>query len=212
MTESLRKDDLRFLVKKVFEIDAYKSKIGDDYDVVVLSFTVDEEDPATDLENFIEMGYDFVLDADVSPGETDDGTYKVFVELERTRNVSKQILELLDGIERLTGDSDMRFRYFKNFESHDTTLENLESIIPIDKDAYEEATTKHDNFKTFFANSGVDDIEVMNESITFKKIWATPISFNIIKSGLRDDVYNAVKGPVMLLTPGNREENLLRSL
>ena len=63
MTESLRKDDLRFLVKKVFEIDAYKSKIGDDYDVVVLSFTVDEEDPATDLENFIEMGYDFVLDA-----------------------------------------------------------------------------------------------------------------------------------------------------
>ena len=198
MTESLRKDDLRFLVKKVFEIDAYKSKIGDDYDVVVLSFSVDEEDPATDLENFIEMGYDFVLDADVSPGETDDGTYKVFVELERTRNVSKQILELLDGIERLTGDSDMRFRYFKNFESHDTTLENLESIIPIDKDAYEEATTKHDNFKTFFANSGVDDIEVMNESITFKKIWATPISFNIIKSGLRDDVYNAVKGPVML--------------
>ena len=32
-----------------------------------------------DLENFIEMGYDFVLDADVTPGETDDGEFLVFV-------------------------------------------------------------------------------------------------------------------------------------
>ena len=198
ITESLRKNDLRYLVDKVFEIDAYKSKIGDDYDVVVLSFTVYENDPAKDLENFVEMGYDFVLDADVSPGETDDGAYKVFIELERTRNVSKQIIEILDGVERLTGEFGMRFRYFKNFKSHDATLENLESIIPIDKDAYENATTKNDNFKTFFAGSKVDDVDVIGESITFKKIWADPISFNIIKSGLREEVYNAVSGPVML--------------
>ena len=84
INESLRPNDLRHFVKKVFEIDSYKSKIGNDSDVVVLSFTVGSEDPAKDLENFIEMGYEFVIDADVSSGETDDGTYKVFVELERT--------------------------------------------------------------------------------------------------------------------------------
>ena len=68
---SLRANDLRDLVKKVFEIDSYKSKIGNDEKIIVLTFTVDREDPAKDMENFIEMGYDFVLDADVSPGETD---------------------------------------------------------------------------------------------------------------------------------------------
>ena len=144
---SLRANDLRDLVKKVFEIDSYKSKIGNDEKIIVLTFTVDREDPAKDMENFIEMGYDFVLDADVSPGETDDGTYKVFVEIERTRHAPSQILELLNGIEKLTGIPDMRFRYFKSFKSQDATLENLLSTIPIDKKTYELATElyKKDN-------------------------------------------------------------------
>lgn len=200
ITESLRRNDLQNLVKKVFDIDAYKSKIGDDYDVVVLSFTVESEEPAKDLENFVEMGYDFVLDADVSPGETDDGTYKVFVELERGRHIAEQILELLDGIERLTGIPDMRFRYFKNFESHDTTLENLNKIIPVDKESYEDSTKKHslNNYDDFFSNSIADKIDVVNESITFKKIWSDPISFNIIKSGNKQSVYDSTIGPILL--------------
>ena len=47
------------------------------------------------------MGYSFILDADCSPGETDDGTYKVYVEIERTRHISDQILELVEGIKKL---------------------------------------------------------------------------------------------------------------
>jgi hypothetical protein len=66
INESLRAQDLRHMIKKVFGIDSYKSKVGNDEEVVVLSFVVSEEDPAKDLENFIEMGYDFVLDADVT--------------------------------------------------------------------------------------------------------------------------------------------------
>ena len=198
--ESLRKDDLRNLVTKVFEIDSYKSKIGADYDVVVLSFTVDSEDPAKDLENFVEMGYDFVLDADVSPGETDDGTYKVFVELERGRHTAEQIHELLSGIERLTGIPDMRFRYFKSFESQDATLENLTATVPMGKEAYDLATEKNslNNSSNFFSHSNADKIDVANESITFNKLWAEPISFNIVKSGTRQDVYESISGPIRL--------------
>jgi hypothetical protein len=200
ITESLRPTDLRHLVKKVFDIDSYKSKIGADCDVVVLCFTVDSEDPAKDLENFVEMGYDFVLDADVSPGETDDGTYKVFIELERSRHVAEQIAELLEGIERLTGIPDMRFRYFKGFESQDATLENLEKTIPMDKEAYEIATKRNqlNNFSNFFSKSYADEIDVVNETITFKKVWADPVSFNIINSGAKHAVYDAASGPIML--------------
>jgi hypothetical protein len=200
ITESLHAHDLKHLIKKVFEIDSYRSKIGDDQDVVVVSFTVDQEDPAKDLENFVEMGYDFVLDADVSPGETDDGNYKVFIELERSRHAAEQILELMDGIEQLTGMSDMRFRYFKSFKSQDANLENLTAAIPVDKDAYDIATKrdKLDNFSNFFSNSFSDDVSVTNESITFKRIWTDPLSFEIITSGPKQTVYNTIQGPIML--------------
>ena len=197
---SLQAGDLRHFVKKVFEIDSFRSKIGDDENTVVLSFTVDSEDPAKDLENFIEMGYQFVLDADVSPGELDDGTYKVFVELERSRHVAEQIREILDGVEKLTNEPDMRFRYFKSFRSKEATAENLAAAVPTDKQAYKIATERHklDNFQEFFVNSYADEIKLLDESIKFKTTYGEPVNFNVITSGPKKEVYDSIKGPLML--------------
>jgi hypothetical protein len=200
ITESLKANDLRHFVNKVFTIDSFKSKIGDDIDVVVLCFEVDDEDPAKDLENFIEMGYDFVLDADVSPGETDDGNYKVFVEIERGRHAAEQIREILDGVEKLSGISDFRFRYFKSFKSQEATEENLAAAIPTNKEAYEEVTKRFrmDNFSNFFSNSYSDNIKVANESITFQRTYSGPVTFEIINSGNKKDLYESVRGPIVL--------------
>jgi hypothetical protein len=196
---ALRANDLRNLVKNVFEIDAYRSKLGDDQDIVVVSFTVTYEGPAKDLENFVEMGYNFVLDADVSPGETDDGTYKVFVELERDRHAPEYIFELLDGIERLTGIPDMRFRYFKSFSSQDATLENLQNTVPTDIESYNYATDKsnEDNYATFFSNSNANSIDMVNESIVFKRRFANPVRFKIVDFGNKTDIYKNIKGSIM---------------
>lgn len=197
---SLLANDLEFLVKKVFEIDSYKSKIGDDESVIVVSFTVFREDPAKDLENFIEMGFNWVLDADISPGETDDGNFKVFVELERSRHAPKRILELLDGIERLTGMNDMRYRYFKSFKSKDANLENLTNDIPTDKKSYETATERYhmNNYGNFFSHSIADDINIMNETITFKKQRITPLSFEVVDSGPKSKIYESIPGAIKL--------------
>lgn len=197
---SLRAGDLRHFVKKVFEIDSFRSKIGDDENTIVLSFTVDHEDPAKDLENFIEMGFQFVLDADVSPGELDDGSYKVFVEIERGRHAAEQIREILDGVEKLTDEPDMRFRYFKSFKSKEATLDNLTATVPMDKDSYKVATERHklDNFQEFFINSYADDIKLLDESIIFKRSYAEPIKFNVVTSGSKKEVYESITGPIML--------------
>lgn len=197
---SLTANDLRYFVKKVFEIDSYRSKIGDDENTIVLSFTVDSEDPAKDLENFIEMGYQFVLDADVSPGELDDGTYKVFVEIERSRHAAEQIREILDGVEKLTNEPNMRFRYFKSFKSKEATLDNLTATVPMDKNAYKVATERHklDNFQEFFLNSYADEIKLLDESIKFKTTYGEPVNFNVITSGPKDKVYKSINGPIML--------------
>lgn len=200
INESLRANDLRHFVKSVFEIDSYQSKIGDDQDVVTLSFTVDGQDPASDLEHFIEMGYDYVLDADTSPGELDDGKYRVYVEIERNRHVGKQIKDLLDGIEKLTGKSDMRFRWYKGFRSQAATLSNLEAVIPTTPKDYKSATEQHsmNNFSNFFSNSYADELDVVNETISFKRIYGDKINFNIVASGPKAYVYNELKGPIML--------------
>jgi len=200
ITESLKANDLRHFVSKVFTIDSFKSKIGDDVDVVVVCFEVDDEDPAKDLENFIEMGYDFVLDADVSPGETDDGNYKVFVELERGRHAAKQIREILDGIEKLSGVDDFRFRYFKSFKSQEATEENLAAAIPTNKEAYEEVTKRFqmENFSNFFSNSYADNIKVLDESITFQRTYSGPITFEIVNSGSKKELYESISGPIVL--------------
>lgn len=207
INESLRASDLRGFIKKIIEIDAFKSKIGDDEDIVTMSFTVDQEDPAKDLENFIEMGFDFVLDADVSPGELDDGTYKVYVELERSRYVPEQIREILDGVEKISGIDNFKFRYFKNFKSQDATEENLASAIPLDKPSYEIAAQRNkvDNFQEFFSRSYVDNINLLDESLTFKRIYADKLAFDIITSGPSSEVWEQLDGPVLLETKSMAE-------
>ena len=69
LNENLEEGDLKRLVHDELHIDEYKSKMGDDADVCVISFKVAGKEPAIDLVSFIEKGYDWVLDADGSSGE-----------------------------------------------------------------------------------------------------------------------------------------------
>ena len=197
--ENIVAGDLRHLVKPVFEIDSYQSKVGDDDKVSVLSFTVDGKDPAKDLEHFFEMGYSFVLDADISPGELDDGFYRVYVEIERSRHIAEQIMELVDGVKKLTNIDNLRFRYFKSFKSKDANLENL-STLPTNKKEYQITTSEKrlDNFQEFFANSFADEIVLLDESISFKRIYGDRVEFDIVTSGPKNDVYEEMDGPFLL--------------
>jgi hypothetical protein len=200
LNETLRVGDLRDLVKKVVEIDSYKSKIGKDEDICVLTFTVDQEDPAKDLEKFFEMGYSFILDADCTPGELDDGKYRVYVEIERSRRIGEQIFELLEGVMKATGLEEFRFRYFKNFKSMPATVENLTAAVPKDKESYEIATKRNqlDNFSNFFSNSYADKLNVVDESISFTRPYAGTVTFDIVNSGSKRDIYDSIKGPIIL--------------
>ena len=64
INEGLKAGDLEGVVSKRFSVDQYKSKMGDDRNIMVLAFVVDSLAPAKDLERFAETGYKEVLDAD----------------------------------------------------------------------------------------------------------------------------------------------------
>ena len=92
--------DLAHLIDKVVEIDSYKSKMGEDKNILVLGFTVDGSAPAKDLERFAEVGYKSILDADATPGTLEDGKHRVFVEFARTPEVVGQIISFLEDLNR----------------------------------------------------------------------------------------------------------------
>jgi len=139
LRENLEMGDLTRLVHDELHIDEYKSKMGTDADVCVVSFKVAGKEPSADLVSFIEKGYDFVLDADVSSGEKEGGDYLVFVELERTNELPEQIIEIMEDIMNLTEQKieEWRVRYYKSTTDNDLTQESLANIIPLTPEAYD---------------------------------------------------------------------------
>ena len=182
---TLRQNDLRDLVDHILEIDSYKSKMGSDEDIITVAFSTKTKEAATDLSNFIEKGYTFVLDADATPGEQSDGTYKVFVEIERDKAASSQIVELADGVSKLAQLDDIKFRYYKNFRSMNLDQETLESNIPTSSDDYGIKVNESnlENYKNFFNKSFVESVDMWDDVLRIKKSYADPVFFKFIDFG-----------------------------
>ena len=102
--------DLKGQLRDEITVDEYAAKMGMDSDIVTVTFTTHSNLAAKDLVTWFERGYDFVLDADVSPGELDDGTYKVYVELDIEDMSDIQVYpNTLDNSLRFVGASSYNF-------------------------------------------------------------------------------------------------------
>ena len=200
LTESLRHGDLEGYVSEVFSIDRYSSKMGEDSDIVVLGFTVKDKDPAKDLMEFIEKGYPFVLDADMSTGEEQDGKYQVFAEIQRSKQIGEQISELLTGISQLCDCKDWRFRYQKEPSSVEFNESNILEHVPTSVEEYESKITeyKQTDLNDFFDQGSVSVMLESNNNITFSRPYSGPITFKFIALGDYEAVKQHVKGKLSL--------------
>lgn len=158
--EGLEKSDLERLVHPELHIDEFQSKLGDDSDVIVVSFKIKDKEPANDLVSFIEKGYSWVLDADVSSGEMDDGDYIVFVELDRSSEAPEQINGLMEDLMNLTGQdlSSWRVRYFKSHKEKYYNIDALAELIPLSPEAYDKlyGTNNDEDLDKLKSVSGVE--------------------------------------------------------
>lgn len=102
LNEGLDYHDFEGQLHDVVTIDEYSAKIGKDSDIVTLTFTVNSKAAAEDLVSWLEIGYDYILDASVSDGEIEPGKYLVFAEMNRRTSVPQRICELLSDLETLT--------------------------------------------------------------------------------------------------------------
>lgn len=194
LNEGLRPFDLIDLVYDDFTVDTYRSKMGEDRDVCVLSFRVKDRNPAKDLMEFIEKGYSFVLDADVSSGENNDGEYFVFVELKRTPRLSEEIREITYGLKRLTGINEWKFSYHKENKSKPVNTEFLKETIPSTPDMYDKKMHYYrtEGIKSFFNKTLMDSLTFENDVITIYKPYNKVIKLQLVKEDDKKSILETI--------------------
>lgn len=182
------------MVYPTFEVDTFRSKMGEDQDVCVVSFKVKDRAPAKDLMEFVEKGYEFVLDADVSSGENDKGEYSVFIELNRSPQLAEEIKELCYGVKKLTGINEFKFKYYKDNQTHDVTEETLKKIIPSSAKDYEGLLTKvkTEGIKRFFSKTLMDNLTLNGNVITIHKPFGKTIQLEMVKEGSPESILEGV--------------------
>ena len=140
--ESLEFKDMEGLLKPTIHVDEFSSKMGDDDDIIVVSFFVRDAQAAKDLMNWFEKGYDFVLDADRSPGEIKPNRYLVYVELRRRSTAGGNVEQLLSDLETLTEfKADDWVMHYKGKEVP-FSRDEFDKIVPLTPRAYRERYEK----------------------------------------------------------------------
>jgi hypothetical protein len=204
LNEGLRPNDLKEMIYSNVEIDTYRSKMGEDRDVCVLTFKVKDRAPAKDLMEFVEKGFHFVLDSDVSSGENDKGDYFVFVEIERSSRLAEQIDDIIKSVEKLTSLSEWKFKYHKSSKEYDLSEETLSSVVPRSSSEYDGLMRKMktESVKKFFTKTLMDDLTVDDGIITIHK----PFNQKIQLRWLNEDDPQAVVEGAESLDPASTAE------
>ena len=102
--------------------------------MIVVDFDTKYIDVAKDLENFIERGYNEVLDADSVSASNSAGNYKVFAEFPRTRQSVAEIDKLITELKILTEQNNWQFKFYKDSQRYEydvNTLQNVMAVSPL---------------------------------------------------------------------------------
>ena len=136
LTESLDYLDFENQIEPSITIDEYAATMGKDSEIVTVGFTVNSEEVGNDLVDWLERGYNYVLDAQVSDGELPNGKYIVFVELSRRSKTAERIIEILDDLKTLTGLDVKDWTVQIDDEDYDATEEIIKQKVTISPKEY----------------------------------------------------------------------------
>jgi hypothetical protein len=136
LTEGLDFHDMKGQISPKITVDEYAAKMGEDSDIVTLTFLTNSKLAATDLVAWLEIGYDFILDASVSDGELEPGKWLVFVEMKRRSNIPEKIITILKDLETLTDIPLKDYTIEVNEEGHDADADILKQVMILSPNQY----------------------------------------------------------------------------
>lgn len=132
VTEGLRPNDLKYLVSNYISVDQYTSKLDDDN--ITVAFFCNEKEVAEDLRDYIEKIYYIeIRDIEISDSLTEDNKYILFVEFERNISFPKLLMDMIDSINNVTGNSNWKFKTFGMNDKADLSLNNLNEFVRLTK-------------------------------------------------------------------------------
>lgn len=137
--------DLVDLVIPKISLDEFSPKTGDNKDVIVVGFYVDDLEPAKDLSNFIEAGAYQTLDCEASPAANDEGHYMVFVEMKRNNEIYEKIDKILHDVENLSGKLAWTVKPYYADEDFKLQEDTWKSFVIVDPDMYVDKKTFQQN-------------------------------------------------------------------
>ena len=196
LKEGLKAGDLEGLVSNRFSVDQYKSKMGEDSNIMVLAFTVDGQAPAKDLERFAEVGYKSVLDADATPGSLEDGKHRVFIEFERRPESIAQISAFLEDLKLLTNIQEFEYTYHKGENPTVVSSGSMAENIPTTPESYEQRVNeiKANEAKNFFDKYDMMECKINESMMTVRKTGAgEDLKFEIHKFGPTSEIKREAK-------------------
>jgi hypothetical protein len=170
LTEGLDYNDMEGQVFPLVTVDEYVAKMGKDKDIVTLSFTVKSRQAGEDLVDWLERGYDFVLDASLSGGEVEVGKYLVFVEMSRRSKVPNRIIELLKDLKTLTNLKLTDWTIQVNDEDYDADENVLKQVILLNPGEYKLDKENEEKLNEMRNLAGLDSKPVYQDSEYLKNL------------------------------------------
>ena len=194
--EGLKAGDLEGVVSNRFSIDQYKSKMGEDRNIMVLAFSVDGQAPARDLERFAETGYKAIMDADATPGTMEDGKHRVFIEFARKPDVISHIVSFLEDLKKLTNHECFEYTYHKGQNPTTVSDSTLAETVPTTPEAYEQRVSeiKIGEAKNFFDKYDMLECKMQDNILSVKKSGTQQeLQFEIHKVGKTNEIMKEAK-------------------
>ena len=102
---------------------------------------------------------------------------------------------MIQGVTKLSGVDNWKYRYYKNFQSKTATLENFEIDIPKDSDSYalNKDQVTMENYKNFFKNSYLESVEMINDTIILHKPFSDKLNLKFNAIGKTDKILANIK-------------------
>lgn len=151
-------------------VDEYAAKMGKDSDIVTLTFKVSSKLAADDLVSWLEIGYDFILDASVSDGEIEPGKWLVFVEMKRKHSVPKRIIEVLEDLQTLTDMGVKDYTVEVDDETYDADEDVLRQVIIASPSEYADEKEKSQELNEMRTIAGLEIKNTATEDSYIKNI------------------------------------------
>ena len=166
--EALEYKDLEGMMKPTVHVDEFAAKMGDDDDIIVASFFVRSEQAALDLVNWFEKGYDWVLDADRSPGEIKPGRYLVYVEMRRRSSAGRHLADMIDDLETLTEFKSSDWTMHYDGETYPFSAAEFDRLVPLSPKEYR--ARKEQGLNEMRTAAGLEPVQVFERDQDIRQL------------------------------------------